>query len=276
MPVPAWNSSPATSASGASRTASTAAARSSAWTKSRVCRPSPLISIGSAGEGGPQPGGDDAPLVERVRAVGVREAQRAGGQAERRGVGLAVGLDRQLRRAVGRDGVGEVGLVARWRVVAGRGVRRGEHEPADPRQPGRLEQADRPGDVGLERAERVAHRVVDPGPRRQVDDGVGAVDRRADRVRIGQRAAHQLVRDAVQVGGLADRQVVEDPDAIAAADQPSGEVGADEPGPAGDEDRSRHADRPVGRVRRDSARAFGEPSGRSGRAWPGRCGPRGP
>ena len=56
---------------------STAAARSSTWMKSRVCAPSPWITIGSPVEGGPQPGRDDAALVERARTIGVREAQRA-------------------------------------------------------------------------------------------------------------------------------------------------------------------------------------------------------
>ena len=215
-PVPAWNSSPATSSSGAS--------------SDRLDRRGQVVGVDEvagllavavdldrlARQGRPEPRRDDAPLVERVRPVGVGEAQRAGGQPERRRVGLAVRLDRQLRRAVRRDRMGKVGLVARWRMVAGGGVRRGEDEAPDAGQPGRSSKPDRPGHVGLERPERVAHRIVDPGPRRQVDDGVDAGDRRADRVRIRQRAAHEVVRHAVQVGGLADRQVVEDPDPVAA------------------------------------------------------------
>ena len=85
----------------------------------------------------------------------------------------------------------QVGLVARWRMVAGGRVRRREDEPADAGQAGRIEDPDRPGHVRLERPERVADRIVDPGPCREVDDRVDAIDRRADRRRIGERADDQ-------------------------------------------------------------------------------------
>ncbi len=63
-----------------------------------------------------------------------------------------------------------------------------------------------------------------------MDDGIDAADRRPDGVRVGQRRDDQLVGQAGEVGPLADRQVVEDPDAIAGRDQSTGEVRADEPG----------------------------------------------
>ena len=194
-PVPTWNSSPATRSSGASSAAAMAAARSSTWTKSRVWLPVAVDRDRLARERRPQPGRDDALLVERVRAVGVREAQGAGGDPVRRGIGPDVRLAGELRGTVRRDRAGQDGLVGRRLVVARGRVGGGEDEPPDPRLPGRLEEADRPGDVGLERAERVADRVGDAGPGRQVDDRVDA-GRRPPRRPPGRRAT----RDAGRAG----------------------------------------------------------------------------
>ena len=199
-------------------------ARSSTKTKSRVCSPSPWIVDRLAGEGRPQPGGDDALLVERARAVGVREAQRAGGQPVGRRVGLAVGLAGQLGRAVRRDRVGQVGLVGRRLVVAGGRVRATRRRTGGPR-PGGPPRAASSGqvDVGLERPERVARPNRGSRPARR-----GGRRRRRRRPRrrtaaaVGERRRRRSSwGDAVEVGRLADRQVVEDPDAVAAA-RPAG------------------------------------------------------
>ena len=161
-------------------------------------------------------------------------------------------------------------------VAAHRGGDHGGGEDSDLglARPRRVEQSERPGHVGLEGAQRIADRIVDPGPRGQMDDGVNPGDRRPDRIPIRQRAPHEVVGHAAQVGGLADREVVEDPDAVPDGSQPTGEIGPDEAGAARDEDRPCHA---VGPVRRDWVRALASgPSGRSGQGWPGRSAPPGP
>ncbi len=71
-----------------------------------------------------------------------------------------------------------------------------------------------------------------------MDDGIDAVDGVGDGRSIGQGRLDQVVRDTRQVGPAADRQVVDDPDAIPSFDEEPGQGRTDEPGPAGDEDRS--------------------------------------
>jgi hypothetical protein len=122
-------------------------------------------------------------------------------------------------------------------VPSGR-VRRGEDEPPGARAASRFEDAERLADVDVERSEWIRHRVRDPGSRRQMDDGVGALDRPGDRVPIGQRRPDQLVRHAVEIGELAHRKVVEDTDAIATLDEDARDRRPDEACPADDEDGS--------------------------------------
>ena len=132
----------------------------------------------------------------------------------------------------------QVCLVGRWFVIAGGCVRRSEDEPSCTGTPGRIEQPQRLGDVDLERPERIADRIGDAGPRREVDDGVDVGDRVGDDGRIGQPGLDELMRDAGEIRRAADRQVVENPDRVAAFDEQPNERRADEAGAAGDENGS--------------------------------------
>ena len=67
-------------------------------------------------------------------------------------------------------------------------------------------------------------------------DSVGALDGPCDGVTIGERRLDQLMGDALEIGEVADREIVEDADAIAALHQDARDRRADEPCPADDED----------------------------------------
>ena len=71
-----------------------------------------------------------------------------------------------------------------------------------------------------------------------MDDGIGSRDGAPDRGAIGQRCLGELVRQTVEVGELADREVVEDPDPIASLDEEADDGRPDEARPADDEDGS--------------------------------------
>ena len=135
--------------------------------------------------------------------------------------------------------MGQVGFVGGGLVVAGCGVRRGEDESPCAGPPGGIEHAERLGDIDLEGPERIADRVGDAGPRGQVDDRVNTGDRLGDGGPIGQRGADEVMGHAVEIGQPADRQVVENPDLVAALDEEPNERRADEAGAARDEDGSR-------------------------------------
>jgi hypothetical protein len=108
-------------------------------------------------------------------------------------------------------------------VVSRGGIRRGEHEAPDAREPGRVEQAKRLRDIRLERAEGVGDGIRDPGTGGEVDDGIDAVDGARDRRSVGQGPLDEVVGNARQVGAATDRQVVEDSDAILSLDQEPGQ-----------------------------------------------------
>ena len=192
---------------------------------------------------------------------------------------------RRSRRTPGSGGLDEASRRRRDRrgrsrrsgwVVAGCGIRRGEDEPPDAGQPGRLQQADGPRDVGLERPERIANGVVDAGPRRQVDDGIDPGHGRPNGCRIGQRTAQQLVRD---VPRYAAWPIERSSRMRTSSPLPTSRlVRLDPMKPAPPVMRTVRVtpDRPVRRVRRVSVRASGAPSGRSGPASRDRSGPRGP
>jgi hypothetical protein len=134
--------------------------------------------------------------------------------------------------------VRQVCLVGRWFVIAGGCIRRSEDEPSYAGPPGRIEQPQRLGDVDLERPERIADRIGDACPRREVDDGVDVGDRVGDDGRIGQPSLDELMRDAGEIRLAPDRQVVENPDRVAAFDEQPDQRRADEAGAAGDENGS--------------------------------------
>lgn len=130
----------------------------------------------------------------------------------------------------------QVRLVGRRLVVAGCGIRRGEDETPDARQSSGVEKAQSLGDVDVEGPERIADRVGDAGPGGEMDHAVDASNRARDRGPILERRADEIVGHAVEVGGLPDREVVEDPDPITPLDQETDERRADEAGAAGDQD----------------------------------------
>ncbi len=105
---------------------------------------------------------------------------------------------------------------------------------ADP--PSRLEHGDGARGVHLVAADRIGQR---PGHRRaggQVDDGVGPGQGGVEGGDIEDRAFDQGRLDAVEVGGRAARQVVDGDHLVdlGGGDQRPAQVGADEPGAAGD------------------------------------------
>ena len=79
-----------------------------------------------------------------------------------------------------------------------------------------------------------------------MEDDVDAAHRRRDGIRVAHVAVHELdvVDHVVQVHGPAGGQIVERPDAVAAIPQRVDEVGADEPGSAGDDREACHQVRP--------------------------------
>jgi hypothetical protein len=56
-----------------------------------------------------------------------------------------------------------------------------------------------------------------------VDDRIDAVDGARDRRSVGQRVFDELVGDAGEIGAVADREVVEDPDAVLSLDEQPGQ-----------------------------------------------------
>ena len=84
---------------------------------------------------------------------------------------------------------------------------------------------------------RPEDRAVDVGLGREVDDRVDTVRRPRDRLGIGDVAVVELVVDAVEVRPVARvGELVENDHLLAVHREPPGEVRADEPGTAGDED----------------------------------------
>ena len=112
--------------------------------------------------------------------------------------------------------MGQVGLVRRRLVIARRGVRRGEDEPAHTRQTRRVEQTERLRDVDVEGAEGIGDGIGDPRPRREMNNRVHPRHRPRDGSRVRQWRVDELVRHAGEVRQPTDRQVVENPDALAA------------------------------------------------------------
>jgi len=115
--------------------------------------------------------------------------------------------------------MGQIGLVGRRLVIAGGRVRRGEDESTGAGESGGIEDAERLGDVDIERPERIADGIGDPCPRGEVDDRVDAGDRLRHGRPIGQRRTYQLMGHTGQIGEPADREVVENPDPIASFDE---------------------------------------------------------
>jgi hypothetical protein len=134
--------------------------------------------------------------------------------------------------------VGQVGLVRGRFVIAGRGVRRREDESPRPGEPRGVEQPEGLGDIDLERPQRIADRVRNPGPCREVDDRVDTGNRLNDGATIGEGRLDEIERNAAKVGQPSDRKVVENSDPIAAFDEQADERRADEAGAAGNEDGS--------------------------------------
>jgi hypothetical protein len=71
-----------------------------------------------------------------------------------------------------------------------------------------------------------------------MDDSVGALDGRGNRVPIGEQRPDQLVWHAVEIGELAHRKIVKDADTIATLDEETHDGRPDEACPADDEDGS--------------------------------------
>jgi hypothetical protein len=132
--------------------------------------------------------------------------------------------------------VGQIGLVGRRLVIASGRVRRGEDEPSRPRQARGIENPERLADVDRERPEGIVDRVGNPRSRGEVDDRIGPRDGPGDRVDVRQPGLDELVGDAVEVGEVADREVVENPDPGASLDKKPADRRADEAGSADDED----------------------------------------
>ena len=72
----------------------------------------------------------------------------------------------------------------------------------------------------------------------EVDDRITALPGALDRLRVGDVPDDELDARTVEVRGVPRvRQLVEDDDLVATCNEPLDEVRADEPGPAGDEQR---------------------------------------
>ena len=101
-----------------------------------------------------------------------------------------------------------------------------------------------PPRVGVDGAPDVDHRLAVPDHPAEVEHAVDAFERPVDRVTVAEIADHQLGL-AAEVGGRAvgvcERvETVEHAHALAGREQRVDEVGADEPGAAGDEDARHH------------------------------------
>jgi hypothetical protein len=103
---------------------------------------------------------------------------------------------------------------------------------------GGVEQTERLCDVDFERAERIGDGVWDPGPCRQMDDRVDASNRFGDGHSVGKGSPEQVVRDVAEVRQPAEREIIEDSDAVAPLDEHAHERRADEAGTSGDKNGS--------------------------------------
>jgi hypothetical protein len=109
----------------------------------------------------------------------------------------------------------------------------------------RFQQPVRADDVRLHEGPRVVQGVVVVRLGREVDDGVGAPHQAVDELGVGDAAVHELdlVGDRCQVLGVARvGEGVDDgePPVRAGLAHAVDEVGADEPGAAGDQDLHEH------------------------------------
>ncbi len=195
----------------------------------------------------------DQLLGKLVGPVVVRAARDEGGEAVRM-VGRAhEEISGRLARRVGAVRR-ERGLLAER---AGRTetavdlVGRDLHESADAARPRRIEQHLSADDVGREKRTRVGDRTIDVRLGGEVDDGVDAVaDRRRDRLRIGDVAAHETMARIVEqrfevreVAGV--REQIERGDCVVRVGRQHvlHEVRADEAGAAGHEELHRQRGR---------------------------------
>ena len=186
-------------------------------------------------------------------------------RAVRRGdiepIGVMIGADQMVGRGLGRR-VGRIGRVGR--VLAEGGVVRPQRAidlvgrdmmeavglspgltSAEPFPPRDLQQRVGADDVGVDEGVRAQDRAVDMAFCREVHDGadVARVEQAGDEAFVADVAHHQVRPLPVQVGAVAGiGEEVEDGDpVIRVGGGPVGdEVGADEAGAAGDEDRSHH------------------------------------
>jgi len=186
-----------------------------------------------------------ARLAVRVlaRPVHVTQATDHVGDALGLRPGLYVRLRRQLGRAIGRQGFGEVVLGRRPRrlVSVQRAACRREHDRRTAAR-GSLEHVQRALDVDVAVANRVLHRGHHAGLRCQVEDRLRR-DLCDDRVQGGPVDDVQLAQ--VRLGGHATRvaggQIVDDRHVAALRQQRVYHVRADEAGAAGHDRAGSHA-----------------------------------
>ena len=174
-----------------------------------------------------------------VAPVDVREAEGEVPEAVAARVGVDERLARDLRGGVRALREGEVGrllAVALEAVdVAVHLARRGEDE-RQPALPAVLEHVEGHHRV-LERAVRLRDELVHLRVRRQVDDDVGlGVRDAADPVREGRVLARQVLDQVAEVVRPGVHALVDAEDLVAVGEEPQGEVGADLPGRAREQD----------------------------------------
>ena len=176
-----------------------------------------------------------------VRAVRVRAARDRGadavGAAVREHLQVAAGLGRAVR-ARGAQRVAFDRASTRLEVavdLVGRDLHVTRVVGAGP-----LEQAHRAEHVRVDELLRPEDRPVDVGLGGEVDDCVASGRGARDGLRIGDVSLEELVLDALEVRGIPGvGQLVENCHLGALSGKPAHEVGADEPGPSGNEDAHR-------------------------------------
>src|SRR6185503_1319257 len=191
-----------------------------------------------------------------VRAEGVRTAGDRGAYAVRPHVGEHLEVAPRLRGAVGAGGPQRIVLerTPPCLEIAVDLVRRHLDVPRVVRA-SPLEQRHRAEHVRVDELLRPEDRAVDVRLRGEIDDGLAGLPGALDGLRVGDVADDEIDPGPLQIGGIAGvRELVEDDDVVAARDQPSDEVRADEAGAAGDEHAHRgrvvDAREPIAFVRR--------------------------